>query len=261
MKPRFIHMFAVTVAAVAGSLNVQLAPGAIVASHAGDTDPTTEGWTTFGPGSAVVVGAVNDGGTLAWMVNDTSTATNTHLFYRQPLTSSQASDADTNGWILSTTLRVLSSTRPQDSFSPSIYYYDGTTNWTVGFNVVSGDTVVQLVDGYNNFGNSVETTLGPTYTIPGNSSYNRFELRFDPVSSTADLFVNGVERLSDYGGIPDGKFFGPPDNAPQLSWGTPSPTDSGHGNFQAITFAIIPEPSALALMLLSLGAWYTCRRS
>jgi hypothetical protein len=249
----FGFVFCLGVAAVSALSIAPATDASIVAQHEGSSDPLIEGWTTWGPGFSVSVGGINDGGTPAWMVNDSSTAVNTFLFYRRPLTLAEATDAAAIGWNLSTTIRVPSSTRPEDSFSPAVHYYDGATNWTMGFNVDSGNTVVQLVNGYSNFANSVETTLGPKYTLTGNSIYNKFELRFDPLSSTADLFINGVERISNYAGITDGNLFGPP-GARHVQWGALSQTDSGHGNFNAVSFeinsAVVPECTSLVIWSL-----------
>lgn len=53
------------------------------------------------------------------------------------------------------------------------------------------------------------TTNGTTYTTPTNSTYkykivgganqyNTYDMVYDPVTDTVDLFVNGVERISNF---------------------------------------------------------------
>ena len=54
-----------------------------MAVHSGDNDPLTEGWTLIDAAASntVVRSAVNDGGVLAWSVDDNSTASGSIAFY------------------------------------------------------------------------------------------------------------------------------------------------------------------------------------
>jgi hypothetical protein len=101
------------------------------------------------------------------------------------------------------------------------------------------------------------TSIGPplaglTYVLDGaGPGYHMYELVYDPVFSSADLYVDGVKRLSDYTGLPS------PNETPTVSWGAGSSGDTGQGNYNLVQFAIVPEPSTVTLFgfaLLSLCA-------
>jgi hypothetical protein len=251
------------------ALSPNASTASVIASHSGSTDPTSpvEGWATVlsGGGVGVMVGPVTGDTMPAWFVDDTSTGA--ALFYQRIPTSQQVSDATTDGWILSATIRVPSSGRPQESHSPFLDFSDGTTLWTMGFDVIGGNTVVQLITGYSNLGNSAQASIGPTHTVMGTSAYNTFELRFDPLTLTADLFVNGTEQISNYGGTLV-SIFGPSGVPPRIAWGAGSSLDLGRGHFNAVTFstrsavAAVPEAKSLliwfGLVAVSIAV---CRRS
>jgi hypothetical protein len=216
----------------------------LVISHSGSANPTTEGWTQTQPGVNVTVGAINDGGTPAWFVDDSDGAsTGALLLYTKNLTTTQVADAAAIGWTLSTTIRVPSTSRPGDFSSPAVAYQGSTTQWAMGFNVINGDTVVQLITGFSNISTGAQSTGGPTYTLSGISTYNTFDLRYDPSSLSADLFVNGVERISNYTGRSSVSA------TPNVLWGAGSFPDIGRGNFNAVSFniAAIPEVSSFLL--------------
>ncbi len=222
------------------------ARASIVASHSGSADPTTEGWTANPFGGGVPVGPIVDEGTPAWFVDDTNSTAG--YFYRRNVTALEVVDAATIGWTLTTTLRVPSSERAGLSASPFVAYSDGVKIWHMGFDVVAGATVVQLVSTFSpDPVNS--TTNGPRYMLSGPSAYNTFELRFDPGSATADLFIDGVERISDHAGWVQS-------DIPSVNWGAGSSTDIGLGHFNAVSFTIAPVvavPEAGAIWIWGLG--------
>ena len=84
-----------------------VAHAAPVFLHEDDNDPTTESWVEVVGGSGTsTAGAINDGGTLAWFVDDPSTALSSSLFYQQDVSDTLISEAAANGWRLTATLRV-----------------------------------------------------------------------------------------------------------------------------------------------------------
>jgi len=239
---RFATKFCATLVGVIGLGTAQVAFAVIFAQHLGDADPTTEGWTAV-PGSSSTVGAIDDGGTPAWFVDDASLAGGTFYYYRRSLTPSEvAAAANPSGWTLSTTIRVPSTQRTDYSFSPGVDYRDGAKIWAMSFDVVNGNTQVQLISGINNQGTGADGTSGPIFTVAGTSTYNTFELRYDPITLTADLFVNGVEQISNFAGwnlI----------ESPGVFWGSLSSIDAGRGHFNAVTFmTTVPEAGGLLLM-------------
>jgi hypothetical protein len=211
-----------------------------VASHVGSADPTTEGWGTFGSGTGVAVGPIVDGATPAWFVDDTSNATDSLFIYTKFLTPMEVADASAIGWTLTTTLRVPSSNFANLSVSPSVTFNDGDKQWLMGFEVFGGNTEVQLLTSFG------ANTTGPAYTESGTSSYNTFQLRYDPVSDTADLFVNGIERISNHPGRPL-------ISTPALAWGGSYGPDIGRGNFNAVSFEIAPIPEVGSFLLVGVA--------
>ena len=68
------------------------------------------------------------------------------------------------------------------------------------------------------------------------NAYHVFSLVYDPVAGSADLFVDGVERLSDYTGNSVA--------AQLVEWGTGSSGTNGSANFNLVKFSIArPLPS------------------
>jgi hypothetical protein len=219
------------------------AEAAIIVQHSGSADPTTEGWTAVIPSSGITVGAVvNDlgSGFDAWMVDDNSNAANGG--YNVTPTGAQVAQASTQGWVLRTRLRVVDATALMQDVCA--IYRDGATSWDMRFGRESdGDPIVQLVT----------TSGGPTFTLQGaGNTYNLWELRYDPVAGSADLFVNGVERLSDYTGFSIAQTF--------VIWGAASTADTGQGNYNLVQFEIfdqaqvVPEPTSLTLFGLGAAA-------
>ena len=69
-------------------------------------------------------------------------------------------------------------------------------------------------------------------------------MRFDPLSGTADLFVDGIERISDYGGntINTGSSL--------VQFGAAQSNSAGHGHYNLVQFSTVPEPSSTVLFLV-----------
>jgi hypothetical protein len=104
-----------------------------------------------------------------------------------------------------------------------------------------GDPIVLLFDG----GGSHPNFTGPRYTLQGaGSTYHRYDLVFDPVNDSADLFVDGVERVSDFPGYALA--------ATTFGFGNGSSADTGQGNFNAVQFIVVPEPASVLLFGLAI---------
>jgi hypothetical protein len=221
------------------------AQAAIIVQHSGSADPTTEGWTANIPPSGLTVGPViNDlgSGFDAWMVDDNSTMLGGNGGYNVTPTGAQVAQASAQGWVLRTRLRVVDATALMQDVCA--IYRDGATSWDMRFGRESdGDPIVQLVT----------TSGGPTFTLQGaGSTYNLWELRYDPVAGSADLFVNGIERISNYTGFSIAQT--------SVIWGAASSADTGQGNYNLVQFEIfdqaqvVPEPSSLTLFGLGAAA-------
>ncbi len=198
----------------------------MIFGHTGSTDPTTEGWTFEpGGGGGVSVGPIDDGGTLAWFVDDNSTASGSIASYLQSATAADVALGSALGWTLRLIIRVPDNSTAPDG-SPLIAYRDGAKTWELNFGSQSdGDPIVFLATGFS-------PTTGFPVPLEGlGSTYNLYELTYDPLSSTADLLVNGVEEFSGYAGATL-------DGPTRVLWGVGTSVDTGQGNFNLIEMDI-----------------------
>jgi hypothetical protein len=218
-------------------------PAEIIFEHTGNADPLTEGWTAFnaGGGGQVVGPLTNDAGSGldAWSMSDTSSALFTTLSYNQTPSPAQLNQASTLGWSYSVTIRIPNSS-DLAAASPFIAYRDGSRSWQLHFgSEADGDPIVQLHDG----GGAHPNFTGPTYTLQqAGSTYHTYALVFDPLDDSADLFVDGVERISDFPGFALA--------ATTFGFGNGSSADTGQGNFNSVQFMIVPEPESALLAAL-----------
>jgi hypothetical protein len=223
--------------------------GAIEFQHTGNTDPTAGGWThVIGGGGFVSTGPVTNDlalGIDAWFVEDTGTGSNTAESYSQTPSGGQIAEASSKGWALTMNLRMVTGTTGS-FFGMFVDYIDGTTQWALTFDVdANGDPVVRTIDGASN----------PTHTLVGaGSTYHTYSLRFDPLAGSADLFVDGVEQISNYTGNSIA--------LTRVAWGAAGSNATGRGHFQSVEWEIIPEPTTLVIwsLLATLGLSFGWRR-
>jgi hypothetical protein len=212
----------------------------VIFEHNGQLDPINdEAWMLGGSGgTGVDVGPLADdagSGMDAWFVDDNSTAGGSNLSYFQSLTAGQTGQANL-GWTLSTTIRI-----PDNSvttgLSPFVSYRDTVTSWEMAFGSdVDGDPVVLL----RNTGGSV---AGPSFTLEGaGNTYHTYDLIYDPTAGSADLFIDGIERISNFSG------YGFSETLGNVGWGAGSSADTGQGNFNHVRFSVVPEPSSMVVV-------------
>jgi hypothetical protein len=239
-----------------------IASGATLFQHIGSNNPTTEGWTDDNLGSpttGVFAGPV---------INDQNTGMDAWtLGYpnEEPLrsyevypTSAQVTQAATFGWELTADLRIA--TVPVNSFFsvdanlsilPNIPI---TAPQPMGYSLVftgdsEGNVVVSLIGGF--------TGVGVSFDLQNPTDYHLYQLEYDPVSKTADWFVDGVEEAANMAGSAMG--------SPRIDWGTnpvaQANSVAGQVNFNLIRFDIVPEPDSFILLALaSAGLLLHCRR-
>jgi hypothetical protein len=184
---------------------------------------------------------LNDSGFDAWAVDDDSTANGSYLYYVQTPTDAEIADAVALGWTLRTRLRVVDVPDTAVTIldaSVSLEYSDGSTRYTVVFGSdADGDPMVTLITGQS---------TSTSFTLEGTGGgYHLYELVFDPVAGSADLFVDGVERISDYAGHTFQL------GAKHVSFGGGSSPDTGHGRSNLVEFTVASEPSPPAVPSLS----------
>lgn len=208
----------------------------ILYQHTGTNNPTTEGWTLLPVSGTTTMGPIVDSGTQTWSITNSAPG-DTGAFSIVP-TPAEVTAAATRGWSLQTTLRVTSPSETPGGSMLSLYR-DGTTSYQMHFGSDSaGNAIVVLSDN-----SGFDSTTGARFTVPGGSVFNTFELIYSPSAGSADLFVNGVEKLSDYTGFALSQTM--------LSWGDGSTrdltglepgTNTSAGNYFENVFSIAPVP-------------------
>ena len=175
----------------------------------------------------VVVGPITgDMGFDAWQVDDNSTVRFANGGYVYELSATELETALSNGFRLTTRLRVVDI---PDAVEGSIFVTlsTGSTWWQMVFGSDDdGDPIVTLIDQAN-------PRLGRSFTLEGSGGgYHLYDLVFDPVSGTASLFVDGIERLTGYNGRPFSE------RAPYVYWGAPQANDTGEGRYSLVELSL-----------------------
>jgi hypothetical protein len=205
----------------------------VLMQHSGATDPINEGWvgtSGAGPGSLpagdVATGSIDDNGTAAWFVDDSSTRPYGMYLYYHEMDNSDVVDGLNRGWSMDVTLRVVDIPDTVDaSVLSAVSYNNHIFSLSFG-SQADGDPIVRL-----------GRAGGPEYVLEGaGDGYHNYSLRYDPEHHNADLFVDGIEVLSDFEGTSYSL------SVSRLMWGSLSSFDTGHGNFSDVTFAIGTHP-------------------
>ena len=76
---------------------------------------------------------------------------------------------------------------------------------------------------------------------------------YDPDTGTADLFVDGVEKVSNFAGRDNSSY-----DLNRILWGANGSASTGHANYNLIELEILPEPASLAI--LAAGGLLVLRR-
>jgi len=221
----------------ASSANASL----ILASHSGQTDPATEGWSAFAGGASS--GGINDAGTDAWQISTTPGAQ--YLFYLADQNVTDMNNAlTTTGWRLSAKVKVetgVASGGPGDIHMQ--VGFGASTLWVVIFGrEADGDQTVYDYDG------------NVAYVSSGGVMYHQYDLVYNPATGKASLLVDGVTQISDF---PSRANFS---NSHRVLWGDGfGGGDPSTGNYASLEFAI-PEPASLALLAVGAAVVSTRKR-
>ena len=184
-----------------------------------------EGWVLGGGGIGISEGAVQIDpveGLAAWNINDTSTASSSTGNYSMTPTTAQMKRAAEEGWVLSARLRLVDS--PDDLDASVFAEYASNID---GLNRKFG-----MIFGSNADGDPLVSFFqDQSICLEGlGSGYHLYELKYDPVAGTADLFVDGVEYLSDYAGIDNTNLVA------RVIWGAAQSNSTGNANYNMIYF-------------------------
>lgn len=200
----------------------------VIVSHSGSIDPATEGWTLTTPVAGTVGAVTNDlgNGTAAWNVTDNS-ATNGYLYAFIP-SGAQIAQGNAQGWTMTATMR-LTTAAPSAGFV-GFGYQDGTNAWNFYPQQTSGNDFVIAVVG------------GPTFTLTGQGSdYHTVSWLYNAGTAQADLFVDGVARISNFAGSPN--------VGVEVFFGGGGSASVGSANYSAVQFTTVPEPAAGAAIV------------
>ncbi len=223
--------------------------GVLVVEHQGKTDPVTESWFHFVEVDTTVGPVSDDLGLDAWFVSDNSGARSSHGAYKYNLSDAQASQARDMGWILTVRLRV---TNQPDSSNGSVtvsFKDGGHTIWFLDFGAdADGSQIVTAAT--DGAGDVISPIIGIDYDT-GAPGYHLYEVIYDPAAGSADVFVDGVERISDWAGYAAYR-------TPNLRFGSHSVSDTGRGNYNLVRFEIVPEPCTF--LLVGLGGLALLRK-
>lgn len=245
---------------VAAGLITSAASAEVIFEHNGSNDPTTEAWIEF-------AGIDGDGGPTgdgrAWYVDDPSSQAGSAFNYSRTLTDCQATRIEQVGWTLRACARVDD---PDSQATIIIGHNTGTRRYDMWLSTnAGGEPVVRLQDDPGVCGpGGIDVTLSGPGTPCHGTDYHLYELVYDPGAGSADLFIDGIERFSDYPGHAFGL-----GNYAGVIWGSGSSCADGYAEFRLVQFEINgPQPPVADIncdgavdvqdLLLLLGAWGPC---
>ena len=187
---RFLQVLLGAFVVVALSATVQ---ATTIGQTSGETDPATEGFSLDGTAGT----GVSDGGTAAWKMDAAWGR------YGTPISSAQATDMSTNGWVAQETVRMGVA-----GLDPSVPKPGTTNDWLVGLGMMevsptdSGPGTYSLGLGTDASGNptvwqwdenytasATLTQIGGTVTGTG---YHTYKLVQQPGAATAELYVDSA---------------------------------------------------------------------
>jgi hypothetical protein len=257
MRIRNLSVLVAGIAALGANATVLAgtAKAGMIAEYQADADPTTEGFTAVSFNTPSTVGPIpSDLGLPAWSI--TGSDQTSEFGYASPsLTGAQQAAIAANGFTLTLVARAIQNVAPAFTSSMETWVAGATVNygglrWIIALGIdAAGDTVVFLPTTYGLEPGGSVAGDGPSYTLVGSgSSYNTYQLAYDPTTGLANLFVNGTEEIAGYAG----------DTSFVLSDAADfDAVSGGQGNFNFVELAsgpspTVPEPTSLAIFASAL---------
>ena len=218
------------------------ANAALVIEHVGDTDPLTEGWNPDGSGAAYTLPpqGIDDGGTPAWAVQDDGTgsggANESGYFTRENdqgsgvyLTSDIRNDLHTNGWRVTSQIRLT--TAPDSADDPCVHvrYAGGGRSWWMRLGTDDEDNVI--------VNHSPDSELFGL--VAGANVYHTYVMEDVDNDNNAELYVDG-ELLATFDGYGS--------SHERITWGSLNKVATGSANYALVRLESLPEPGTLCLL-------------
>jgi hypothetical protein len=169
------------------TFNYQLYSEKIFAQHLNSSNPNIESWTPFKSGSGVYGTALTTP-TPSWNITGSTSGLS---IAEKTITPNTAKAIFNSGWTLKVKARVNGTSDIPDSGMTVVWQNDsfGATdlNWW-GINLGSAANGNAIVEFYND---------AASYTVPSSAGqFVDYELRFDPTTQTASIYVNGSQVSS-----------------------------------------------------------------
>lgn len=205
------------------------AQGTVIIQHSGANSPIAEGW--IGGGGYPVT---NDLGVNAWSTPDPNNGAANYEYIFSP--EQQAGLA--NGWLFSISARVPT-LGANANYAGAVLMGGTYDNVLLLFgSVANGDPLVNL-----NYGPG--QSLTNTYVLSGvGTSYNLYQLIYNASADELSLWINGMEYATN---VPA------PPSLSGITWGGSGGPQYERVNWNLVSFEIVPEPTAISLLLLGSG--------
>jgi MYXO-CTERM domain-containing protein len=239
-------------AAMAVGLGCAVASAAVIAEHVGKIDPTTEAvsdtnatvWSTVpgtGTGAGDVIMGPQDGPPPSWRIDDASTVGGSNFRYQYVPTTSELTQARTDGWKLTIQLQVNNLSQSADHQSSTVTYADASGTGYLGIRFGS-DADGNPVINYASVGKQ---------TLMIGSGFHTYEFIYAPLDSKVHLYVDGsaTETSSSTLSTTALTF---------VQWGSGESGSTGSADYAQVKLETLPEPASLTL--LGLGGLVFLRR-
>jgi len=222
------------------------ANAAILVSHVGSNNPTSEGWTLAQKGTATA-SPVLDGAVPAWKTLDTQISSGSPWSDYINYTWCPHGDLSA-GWTVTAKVRVIRNVRYESNsvdFSALGVVIDIGTAIELSLDLVGNDPD-QATDGLYVNPQAYDTNAAAFIPMNTTSAYHFYQFVSDPsCAPLVNLYVDGTKK---------GSFVAP--NPPVwIGFGSGQLPDRGEANWALVQFEtgvhVIPEPTSLAFLALS----------
>jgi hypothetical protein len=202
------------------------------------TESDTQPWTWIGDEGEEGYGQIDeDWFETTWHIDDLDVDDHDENMFTMELTSADYTAAMANGWILET--RMYCSSK-YTGYRFAVEFRDVTNEerWVLRFKTNSGNSEVHV--GVN----------GEEFEFENEDKAPRnYKLVYDPDTETADFYIDDDLKAS---GLDEPIGLDANHLANEVAWGDYTGSDTSlNGEFNTVSFSIIPEPSSLALLVLA----------